>query len=517
MGQEKTLPEQITEVTSQMQMEPLRTDEELQQQITEEITQMEKLFADEPESLATAQIDKADETTAEEKMKRRAFGAVRFYGFLLCTALGVLILLCCLMIPLNNWLKEFEIVQPNDTRDEIFELLFAEPDWALLYDMANIDDTPFEGRDDYVAYMEAKVGNRALQCVEVAAGLSIQRRFSVRLGEEEIAAFTMVPCNGGGDLFDPWTLSNVEVFLNRQETVTVILMPEHTAYINGVPLDDSYITVRAYTVAEEYLPEDLDGYHYEQQQITGLLRQPDVVVLDEYNNPLELTWDADTGYYYAPIVTSQSIEPGCYNMVREAIRAEALFAIRAISISQLRQYFDSGSQAYADIIAAEAMNVHYVSYAFDDMATSISGYYQYRDGLFSVRATVRLNLTDGQGNVTSYDFTSTYFCRTKGNSYVVTERLDVDLQELVYCVPVTYLFHGTALRTDWVTSQQTQMSAPVVMDYQGKLPVYWAMEDAEGNTIPVLQVHADGSCTLMPGQTLRAMQVFPVFTDEVSQ
>lgn len=377
----------------------------------------------------TVVIDDPRRTARRIRRKKIFRGALRFYAFLFGFILCILILLLCLMNPLHTLLTQYESAQPQFVAQEIFDTLFADPDWALLYDMAGIQPTKFEGRREYVAYMEAKVGDQPLEYVEVPAGLSGDKCYSVRLHGEEIAVFTMTPVDDGVSTFGRWSFGKASVYFTREESVTVTMMPGYTVYINGVPLDDSYTTLQVSTVAEDYIPEGLHGYRYMQQQIGGLLIQPEVVVLDEYNNPVELTQDPVTGIYTTPITDTVPMTWGEGELILETVQAEALFAIRDISVGQLREYFAPNSQAYEAVTSGEALVKNVKSCSFDDSATVIRDFYRYSDDLFSVWAEVKLDVTDKKGKVTSYTFGGTYFFTTNilGN-YMATEKYDVDLQ-----------------------------------------------------------------------------------------
>ena len=57
---------------------------------------------------------------------------------------------------LEGWLTEYEAAQVKC--QEMFQELFADPDWGALYERAGIQDTLFEGKDAYIAHMQSKVG-----------------------------------------------------------------------------------------------------------------------------------------------------------------------------------------------------------------------------------------------------------------------------------------------------------------------------------------------------------------------
>ena len=78
---------------------------------------------------------------------------------------------------LHGWLSDFEAAQPTLKAEQVFQEVFTDPDWGALYESAGAKDSPYEGKEQYVAYMEEKVGDSKLTYMETSAGLL--RIFSV--------------------------------------------------------------------------------------------------------------------------------------------------------------------------------------------------------------------------------------------------------------------------------------------------------------------------------------------------
>ena len=49
---------------------------------------------------------------------------------------------------LVDWLTKFEAAQPTVKSEEVFTELFAQPDWADLYDRSGMTDTVYEGKEE---------------------------------------------------------------------------------------------------------------------------------------------------------------------------------------------------------------------------------------------------------------------------------------------------------------------------------------------------------------------------------
>lgn len=440
------------------------------------------------------------------RRKQGVHRVLRFTSIVLGVTAALLFLLCCLMTPLSTLLEQYEQSRPEKTAEAVYDMLFADPDWELLYELSGAKDTTYEGKPQYAAYMTDKVGTSKLTYTEVPAGMSGLHRYSVRLNGEEVAVFSTVSVEDGESTFPYWTLDSVEVFFSGDLTVTVISLPDQTVYVNGEPLNDSHTVLSVSTLAENYLPDGVHGTRYIQQQVTGLLTEPDISIVDANGEAVTVTYDS--GVYSVELPTSPAITDEEYAAAVAAAQAEAQFAIRAISISTLRQHFDPSGSAYELIRSGDALVSSFESYEFDESATAVTEFYHYNDDLFSATVTVKLDVTNSRGKVTSYEFCASYFfSRNNAGTYMATERLEVSPQQHVTAARLSFVYEGLLLGSQFVSPGDSIIN-PAMDDSI----LCWA--DAEGNIILVLQ--EDGSFTPAEGVTLAPMAVYPV-TEEAAE
>ena len=122
-----------------------------------------------------------------EPKKHRVF-SLWYFGFILVFALVTFLGLRWL----EGWLTDYEAAQPGKTAEAYFQAYFANPDWGLLYDNSITKGTDLEGKDAYVAHMKEKVGASQLTYQETSAGLSGDKKYYVKLGDEKIASFMLL-------------------------------------------------------------------------------------------------------------------------------------------------------------------------------------------------------------------------------------------------------------------------------------------------------------------------------------
>lgn len=458
-----------------------------------------------------------NQTQITKPSRRRARrGTVAFYSIYAICVVVVFILFKLAMGPLESFLTRYENSQPHHTAQEVYNSIFADPDWDLIYDLAGVENTAYEGKEEFIAYMEEKVGNQELSYQETSAGLTGGKKYIVKLGSEKLATFSMRSEKDGN--FDQWELAAVEVFFTRTQEAAVITLPGYTVCINGVALDDSFTTYTLATLAEEYLPEGVHGYRLMRQEISGLLVEPEITVLDQNGLPVEVTYDEENDVYCTQIPTSPAMTEEYHDIALAAAKANAEYAIRAISAGTLRTFFDPNSQVYKDISTTAVFLQSYLSYSFDESVTQVSDYYQYSDSFFSARVTLKMNIVRTNGTIKVYDMDTTYFF-TKNNTgnWMVTNITNVHIQQQVSQVRLTYIQDGNVILSEMVDTDTQTLTLPEITTPEGKVLLGWAKQemDEKGNiTYTIVLPAEDGVAYLPEGNVLESMTLYPVF-DEV--
>ena len=338
----------------------------------------------------------SDKKPVRKKKSRTTPGTKLFYG-----AYAALIVVLCIGIAialsmLSNWLVRFESSQPATKSQEVFEQLFSDPDWESLYDMAGFQNSLFESKASYAAYMENKVGDQKLTYIKTSAGLSGGHKYIVKLGDENLGTFTLQN-QVEGDLEIPdWKLDTVELFMNLAEDVTILTQPGHKVSINGIPMGDDYIVVKTSTVLDEYAPEGFHGDRTVTYYTGGLLTTPTVEITDENGNVLEYSYDAATNTYSEVLPQKPEISQDEYDAVLNATQSYAKYMIGAPG-AKLTSYFNTESDLYKSITKNELWFKGYTGYYFGE--ETISEYHRYTEDMFSARIQITLNVRRAKGTI----------------------------------------------------------------------------------------------------------------------
>ncbi len=457
-------------------------------------------------------------SAAKTAQRRKAFpvGTAVFYGIYLLLIIAFFIGMSHVLGLLGDWLGRFEASQPETKSQEVFDQLFKDPDWEELYYMAGFQDTLFETKSSYIAYMEKKVGDKELTYVKTSAGLTGGHKYIVKLGDENLGTFTLQNDVVGELEIPDWQLDTVEMFMERLEDVTVRTQPGRTVSINGIPMNESYIVAKTSTVLDEYAPEGFHGDRTVTYYTDGLLMTPEVTITDEDGNQLECAYDAETDTYYEVLPTPPEITKAQYDTILGATQAYAKFMIGVYG-TNLNNHFNTSSDLYHSILSNELWFRGYTGYYFGE--ETISEYRRYSDDMFSARIQIALNVKRSDGSIKVFDIDHTFFAKTNANGvWKVFKMTNVDLQEVISEVRLTFKADDLIVHEAMYDAGSATLKTPEVTVPEGQQFLGWFRElrDENGDTTLQLMFKPDenGNVTLPHGYVLEHMTLIARFGKE---
>ncbi len=476
----------------------------------------------EPQSEAQAQPSQEPFQPKKEKKAKKAKrgprpGTVIFYTLYFLLILGFCGAVYYAYGLLHDWLVNFQAAQPATKCEEVFQNLFADPDWAELYVQAGIQDTTYEGCEAFVSYMENKLGDTELTYTETSAGLSGNKKYYVKSGSENIGFFLLSGEEQTENGIPHWELASIELFYSRMDDVTVQKMAGHTVYVNGIALDDSFTVRSTYTVAEEYLPDNVSGLRTETQYLTGLLVEPQIVVLDENGQAQDVVYDAENDVYSAVPAdsTGGTITSDEEKVVIKSGETYALYMIEKASAETLLKYYDKNSNVYQAITNMRMWMQNCNGYEFANQ--SVTNYYRYSDTLFSAKVHMDLNVTRTNNTVKTYTVDTTLFFENQKGSWKCIEMTNVDVLNQVDEVRITFMNENVELSSQLYATSIRQLPVPVISAPEGKVFDGWYREtlDADGNKTYDLVFAGDpsGVVAIPDGYELEPMVLYALFTD----
>ena len=424
-----------------------------------------------------------------------------------------------------NWLKgflvDFEAAQPTVQSKQVFDSLFADPDWDKLYDMAGVEDTPYEGKDEFVAYMENLVGDSELNMIETSAGLSGGKKYYVRVDTTRVASFTMTSDTDLTDMtqIPDWKLGEVEVFFERGESFRISKQDGHTATVNGVALDDSFTIQKATTVAASYLPIDVVSNCTSIQEISGLMAMPEVKITDEKGAEMEVVYDEATRTFVEQTEVT-AISDDLKNVAIDACKAYSMYMIEAVGADKVAKYFETTADVYKFIVRSERWMQDYSDYRFGN--EEVTNYVRYTDDLFSAKVSLSLFVTRTNGTVREYKVDDTLFFELQDTGkWLVFDKTNEDVTAPKGEIRLTFMDGNTQISSEFYDTDSKELTIPVPAAPSGKVFTGWYRKDIseDGTTTATVIFSPDEAGHVsVTGITLEPMTLYALYqnADEVA-
>lgn len=418
---------------------------------------------------------------------------------------------------LRDWLVKFEAAQPTVKCQQVFDELFADPDWAALYQLSGMESAGYEGAEAFETYMDAKVAGQELTYLETSAGLSGDKKYVVWLGDEKLATFTLEDQNDaqGMTAVPDWQLGTVEFFLEGQERFRILLVEGSTAYVNGIALTEDQVVARRTSRADDYLPTFAPRTALQILEVNGMLTVPTVEIRDAQGQSVAVAYDAQTATFSQEL-PQEELPRDRQNLALKALETYALYMSGKATRADVGKYFDKTSETYASIMEADLNWIQKGSdYTFTDR--SVTDYRTHGEDIFSVRVSVDLNITRKEdGSVKTTDITqSMFFAKNSSGDWLCYEMTAVDASQWLEQVRLVFTQDGQILSDAFVDADSASVSCPLLSVPEGKTFKGWTVEDRDEQGNPVLRLvftpDDSGVMNLPAGTVLEPMVLSPFF------
>lgn len=420
---------------------------------------------------------------------------------------------------LQGWLVDYEAAQPTAKSEEVFQQLFDDPDWGALYDAAGVADTQYEGKEAFVSYMEELVGDGELSYQLTSSGLSEDKKYFVNLDSQRLAYFTLHNANSSDNKTDipDWQLGEVGLFYERTGGCKIQTVDGHVPYVNGIALNDDHV-IQISSLKEDttgFLPTGAVTAKTSIYQITGLMAEPSITVVDGDGNQRDVVYDADLGMYVEQAETI-AISEDERNVALSALKVYAEYQIKEASSNEVASYFDSTGSAYKNIMQTVlTWTKGNNGFSFDN--DTVTNYCRYSDTMFSAYVTTEMTIKLTDGGTTTKPINSTLLMEKQNGKWKVTKMTNVNIAEVVGKVRLTFMYGEDILQNDFVETDAETFSSPRMTAPDGKVFAGWYREVYDDNGNKSLQLvfttDENGDVTIPSGTTLEPMILYPYFED----
>lgn len=446
------------------------------------------------------------------KKKKASKGTKVFYTVYIILVVLLLAAAVVAMFLLRNFLIRFQASRPEEKSREVYAQVFEQPDWAALYEKAGIEDTVFEGSEEFAEYMQKQTEGKTLGFLETAAGLSDNHKYVVRADNDKVATFMLVNTVTDPNALPNWELGEIELFYERTQSVTVEKDPDFTVQINGQPLDDSYTVAKEFTAAEEYLPEGVHSYRKDTQFVDGLLVAPEVTCVDQNGVEVPLTKGEDGVYRYEAAAAEEMTQEQRDRAIGAA-KVVAVYSVQKAGNADLREYYDSQSQFYKDMVSIDLFTRPFNAYFFDEENMVVSEYHRYSETMYSIRVDLTFKINLDTGNVKDFPSDRTYFFEEKADGKVlVVAATNASIHEVQRQVRLDFTYDGKT-ESKFVDASAKSVELPEITVPEGQKFIGWAQKtvDENGKNVMTVVITPGAAGFGVPTGDLEPMVLVPMF------
>jgi hypothetical protein len=354
-----------------------------------------------------------------------------FYTILVLFIIMAVIAIDYAIGEVSEYLADYESTQPKYVAEEIFSKYYKSYDFDSLVTLAGLEVPEYESRENLIKYLHSLYdgcdmtyhsgvsedkkdpsGTKKLK-YEVQFGNSAVSSFSIKSGDKK-SVYDF-------DIFEP---DQFEFKYTAEKSVRVTALSHYTVLINGKKAEQKHIIESDIkTDSCSHMPEGVGGLTYCTYQVTELLFDPEVKVLDPEGKESTLTYDKEKGTYKADIIYSDSLKEQYSEYVLTAIKKYSAFMGNDEKWGNIKIYFDSSSKLYKSIGTSLNMFVidHSGYYFVDENA---SEFYAYDENTFSCRVSFTHVMTKPGKPDYKDKIDMTIYLRKVGDKFLIYDRYD---------------------------------------------------------------------------------------------
>jgi hypothetical protein len=349
--------------------------------------------------------------------KRRLKG----FGKFLCIYAGVLLAVIVVMLfLLHGFLRDYEQGRPASTMDKIVSQ-FTVDNIQNLLDESGVTFNEFENNQVVGDYLKDKISDNEVTYKKFHKEYSETNPvYMVYAGDTAIAKVKLDENGKNAHKFTKWKLGSITfdgcTDKNNNTTVTIKAPKGSTVKINGVTVNDSYITQNDVAFDPcKYVSSYVTAPALTVYTIDGLVVQPDITA---QLGGTDLTVDTNKNTYLVNYPSDDALLAAQHSAIMTVAENYGKYMINRGSMSTLSAAMvGHAKENIADIPAVWAF-LYGNSYTYEFRNESISNFRKYSDSCFSCNIYYDLYVDWSAGNKT-YNTSLTYtFVKISGKWHV---------------------------------------------------------------------------------------------------
>ncbi len=154
---------------------------------------------------------------------------------------------------LTDIFDHYEASRPKYLAEEYFNEIFNDDDYELLYKAAGFDENSYLSKDEFNRWFKDLTDGKEINYKETSAGLSGNSKYIIYLDNKKLGEFLLIPTGIKTKWnFDILVKDEITLELPTDNAYVIRVRQGSTLTVNGVQLDDKYITENGNLISGAY-------------------------------------------------------------------------------------------------------------------------------------------------------------------------------------------------------------------------------------------------------------------------
>ena len=355
-----------------------------------------------------------DKSSAERRKRRRVPVFYIIYFTLIVLFLAALFYA---LIIVKDRLASYEASRPYHYIEKVMAEKFVPGRGEELLELSHYETSPFDKRSDAVSLVEGYL-NAGVDYYEITSRNEYELKWAVASGDLKFATVTMTPSGKTDDAgYEVYELSSLEIMIGGTRAVNISAPGDSAVFLNGIRLDESYITGSETLERDPKIPEDITPMTRVIYEVKGLSGTPSVTATDRYGAAVADITVSDDGIFYDVPYTYAPVTDEVRDLALAAGEAYAAYMQADAPFGGIGVFVDRTSDLYFDLSTSDTRWVRDLAgYGIED--PSVTEYVIWSADVYSCRVRFTHVLYNWNTNFED-SFDMTFYYHNVGGNWLI--------------------------------------------------------------------------------------------------
>lgn len=280
----------------------------------------------------------------QKKKRRKRSGRIFYPVYWSVVVLGVAAILMMMRTLWDN-MADYEASMPKYVAREV-EKIFAERDFAAMYEHDDTTVFAAEGKEAYIEYLDRLTQGQEITCREAFSVNPDEKVYKILSGGEKLGTYTLCKSGekseGGNDL---WTLKEIRTSVITPTGYLITAPESSSVYADGQLLGAESVVESGISMSEGYLPEEIEAETWCTYKVERCFKVPKFSVEDSRGRAQQCLPNEEGRLTASFNYDDDEMKPVVEERVVKIARAFSQFTSDDLSVRAMKEYIKEDTKA----------------------------------------------------------------------------------------------------------------------------------------------------------------------------